>query len=74
MNLPARTGNSVTCIALTNELVAYDQISILPLYKVVKIHGSVGWKSIPFTLSERVENCLTTSNFIFNFYLYLLVT
>lgn len=31
---------------------------VLPLYKVLRIHGSVGWKSIPFTRSERAKSCL----------------
>ena len=30
----------------------------IPLYNVVKIHGSTGWKSIPFTRSLRANNCL----------------
>ena len=30
----------------------------IPLYSVVKIHGSTGWKSIPLTLSLRANSCL----------------
>jgi hypothetical protein len=42
--------------------IATIQVAIIPLYKVVRIHGSVGWKSMPFTRSERAKSCLLTSN------------
>lgn len=30
----------------------------IPLYSVVKIQGSTGWKSMPLTLSLRANSCL----------------
>jgi hypothetical protein len=42
--------------------VSYDQMYTWPEYSVVRIHGSVGWKSMPFTRSERANSCLFTSS------------
>ncbi|KYN18588.1 hypothetical protein ALC57_09103 [Trachymyrmex cornetzi] len=61
-NFAVRTGKSHTSNVFTRVCVSWFQILTWPWYSEQSIHGSVGWRSTLFTLSDLAVSFRLMSN------------